>query len=317
MVSVLKRPRFFHDNIVSMQDLTRKDIEIVLKLAKKFEKMSKVQKSRLLKGKRILTLFLEPSTRTRLSFEAAALNLGAQILSVSDSKSSSFSKGETLEDTVKICSMYSDLIVLREPDSTNLGFVLNSSTVPIINAGNGFDEHPTQALTDLFTIQKRFGRLTGLNIAFVGDLKFGRTVHSLSFALGKFPRNNFFLVSPKGLEMPKNFLKELDKTIEFSKHSTLNGLISKLDVLYMTRLQRERFKSKSDYKKFEKSFTLKKEMLNCAKKSLTIMHPLPRVEELPKDLDLTKHAYYFEQASFAIFVREALLFLLLKKRNGR
>ena len=316
MAAKLKKPHFSLKNAISMNDFSCGDIEAVLSLAKRLESKPRKLKSSALKEKIIAALFFEPSTRTRLSFEAAAFNLGANVLSVSEAGFSSVKKGESLEDTIKTVALYSDVIVVRSPQEKAALKASKISRVPVINAGSGSDEHPTQALTDLFAIKKRFGKLSRLKIGMLGDLKHGRTVHSLALALAKFPKNRFYFIAPKGLEMPSEILKRLKGKSIVSSHSSIEKVLPGLDILYVTRLQRERFSSAKAFKRFEKAFIVKPSSLKNAKKSLAVMHPLPRTNELPASIDSLPYAYYFEQAACGVPVREALLMLLCNKKRG-
>jgi|SRR5436190_2356175 len=296
-------------DIISIRDLSEIEIKTILNLAKKFKK--KLPKKYLL-NKIIAHCFFEPSTRTRLSFETATLRLGGQIIGFSGSKNLSIKKGENLQDTIKTISCYADLIIIRHSLEGSARLAAEVSDKPIINAGDGANQHPTQALSDLFTLQEAQGDLEGLSIAFVGDLKYGRTVHSLVQLCALF-NMRLFLVSPSILGLPEIICDELKhKGIRFSFHANLDEVISKIDILYMTRLQQERF-TQSEHQLFEKQYILTLDKLKKVKSNLNILHPLPRGLEIDKTIDETPYALYFKQVTNAIYVRQAVLSLLLEK----
>lgn len=261
------------------------------------------------------TLFFEPSTRTRLSFESAMQRLGGQVLGFSDSAQSSATKGESLQDTIKVMDGYCDVMVLRHPKEGAATLAAENSSVPVINGGDGGHQHPTQTLTDLFTIITRIGRLDNLNLALCGDLKHGRTVHSLLLALSRYENNTFTLISPPELEIPKYLREQLEKAGAniVVKHRLED--LEKIDILYMTRIQKERFFNEEDYLKLKDSFILKKSMLEKAKESLLVLHPLPRVNEIHPDVDSDPRAGYFLQAHLGVYIRMALIYSLLKGGN--
>lgn len=279
----------------------------VLDRAKQMQEMPSEKKRAFLQGKTVATLFFEPSTRTRLSFETAAQNLGANIIGFSSKKTTSAEKGETLSDTIKMVESYADIIVMRNPVDGSARRAAEISSKPVVNAGDGSNQHPTQTLLDLYTIQKAFGRLDDLNIGMVGDLKYGRTVHSLAIALKNFENINLFLVSPESLKMPANILEDCCKKMRIRESSELESILPELDVLYVTRIQKERFPDPLDYEKVKDAYIIAPELLKKAKKKLKIMHPLPRVNEISTAVDSTPHALYFEQAANGIPVREAVL----------
>ena len=295
-------------SLVSINDYTKEEWIKILDLAEKFEKNS-VQP--MMEGKVIASLFFEPSTRTRLSFESAINKLSGRVIGFTDASSSSTKKGESLKDTIKTVANYSDLIIMRHPIEGSARYASEVSNVPIINAGDGANQHPTQTLLDLYSIRKTQGSLDNLNIFLVGDLKHGRTVHSLIMALADFnPIFNF--VSPKQLMIPdeyKIFLKE--HGIKFYEHREFTNIISEADIVYMTRVQRERFQDPIEYEQTKNSYLLKKSMLKNVKDNLKIMHPLPRVNEINEDIDNTKEAYYFTQALNGVYVRQAIMTLML------
>lgn len=296
-------------DIISIRDLTLNEVNNILKLAKTIEK--KVPKS-YLTGKIIAHCFFEPSTRTRLSFETATLRLGGQVIGFSDIESTSIKKGEDLQDTIKTISCYADLIVIRHPFEGVARLAAEISDKPIINAGDGTNQHPTQALADLFTIKETQKNLDGLSIAFVGDLKYGRTVHSLVQLCALF-NMRLFLVSSPLLSLPKIICDELKhKGIRFSFHENLDDVISKIDILYMTRLQHERF-TQPEHQLFKNQYVLTLDKLKKVKNNLRILHPLPRGREIDKIIDETFYALYFKQVVNAVFVRQAILALLLDK----
>jgi len=295
-------------SLVSIEDLTREEILLVLKRA---EEMKKKAPKEHLRGKILASCFFEPSTRTRLSFEAAMIRLGGSTIGFSDSGSTSAKKGESLHDSMKVIGHYADILVVRHPSEGAARAASEATDKPVLNAGDGSNQHPTQTLLDLFSIKESQGKLKGLNIAFVGDLKFGRTVHSLSLACAHFDMRLFF-VSPEQLSLPDGIGHALKKQgIKFSFHRTMDEVLGKADILYMTRIQKERFDA-SEYEKCKDAFILKREMLAKAQKNLKILHPLPRVNEIEPEVDKTPHAYYFQQAANGLFVRMALLSLILE-----
>lgn len=295
-------------SLISIHDITKEDYIKVLDLAEKFEKN---QRQGILKDKVISTLFFEPSTRTRLSFESAAGYLGASIIGFTDVATSSVKKGETLKDTILMVSSYSDLIVMRHPKEGSARYASEVSSVPIINAGDGANQHPTQCLLDLYSIRKTQKKLDNLNIAFVGDLKYGRTVHSLVQALTNF-KTTFHLVSPVELKLPssvKQYIK--DAKLDYHQYTEMADVIPQVDILYMTRIQQERFSDPLEYERVKNVYILRNKMLDDSKRNLRVMHPLPRVNEITTDVDENKKAYYFQQAKNGVFVRQALLSLIL------
>ncbi|OFY62289.1 MAG: aspartate carbamoyltransferase [Bacteroidetes bacterium RBG_13_43_22] len=295
-------------SLVSIDDFSKKEIIDILDLAEEFEKQP-VRK--LLEGKVIATLFFEPSTRTRLSFESAINRLGGKIVGFSDSSSSSVTKGETLHDTIKMVSSYSDLIVIRHPVEGSARFASEVASVPVINAGDGANQHPTQTMLDLYSIRKTQGTLDNLNIFMVGDLKYGRTVHSLMMAMSRW-NTTFNFISPEELKMPDEFKLYLDNMgLKYYEHSDFSDIISKADIIYMTRVQKERFSDPIEYEKVKNVYVLKNEMLKNTKSNMRILHPLPRVNEIHTDVDANPKAYYFDQALNGVFTRQAILCTLL------
>jgi len=296
-------------SLVSIDDLTTEEVLNILDLAGEFEKNPSQP---LLSGKVIATLFFEPSTRTRLSFESAISRLGGRIVGFSDSSSSSVSKGETLHDTIKMVSNYSDLIVMRHPVEGSARFASEISSVPIINAGDGANQHPTQTLLDMFSIRKTQGTLENLNIFMVGDLKYGRTVHSLMMAMSRW-NTTFNFISPEELKMPDEFKLYLENLgLKYYEHSDFTDIISRADIIYMTRVQKERFSDPIEYEKVKNVYVLKNSMLRNTKPNMRILHPLPRVNEIHTDVDSNPKAYYFEQALNGVYTRQAILCKLLE-----
>jgi len=295
-------------SLISIHDITKQDYVKVLDLAEKFEKN---QRQQILNDFVIATLFFEASTRTRLSFESAASYLGARVIGFTDAATSSVKKGESLKDTILTVSNYSDLIVMRHPKEGSARYASEVSPVPIINAGDGANQHPTQCLLDLYSIRKTQKKLDNLHVAFVGDLKYGRTVHSLVQALTNF-NTTFHLVSPEELKLPssvKQYIK--DAKLDYYQYTEMDEVISKVDVLYMTRIQQERFSDPLEYERVKNVYILRNKMLEGAKRNLRVMHPLPRVNEITTDVDENKMAYYFQQAKNGVFVRQALLSIIL------
>jgi len=295
-------------SLISINDYTKEQQIHVLDIAEDFEKNPR---QRLLENYVVATLFFEPSTRTRLSFESAASYLGGKIIGFSDTSSTSVQKGESSRDTIMTVANYSDVIVMRHPKEGSARFASEVSKVPIINAGDGANQHPTQCLLDLYSIRKTQGKLDGLNIAFVGDLKYGRTVHSLVQALCQF-NSTFHLVSPTELKLPSSVKMHIkEKNLEYFQYTELDEVIPKVDILYMTRIQKERFSDPMEYEKIKNSYVLRNDMLQKTKNNLKIMHPLPRVNEIDEDVDDNKRAYYFQQALNGVYVRQALLTSIL------
>ncbi|MDO8898497.1 MAG: aspartate carbamoyltransferase [Bacteroidales bacterium] len=295
-------------SLVSINDYSKEEIIKILDLAEEFEKNPRQET---LKGKVIASLFFEPSTRTRLSFESAVQQLSGSIIGFASADTSSVSKGESLKDTILTVSNYSDLIVMRHPVEGSARYASEVSPVPIINAGDGANQHPTQCLLDLYSIRKTQGTLDNLDITFVGDLKYGRTVHSLAIALCHF-NTRFHLVSPVELKLPsavKRHIKEAK--LQYEQYTSLNEVIDASDIIYMTRIQRERFPDPLEYEKVKNVYNLNNSMLSGSKDNLRILHPLPRVNEISIDVDTNAKAYYFEQALNGVYVRQAILASIL------
>ncbi len=295
-------------SLVSITDYSQDEMLQILDLAGEFEKNPH---QNVLEGHVVATLFFEPSTRTRLSFESAVNRLGGRIIGFSDSSSSSVSKGETLKDTILTVSNYSDLIVMRHPLEGSAKYASEVSPVPIINAGDGAHQHPTQTLLDLYSIRKTQGRLENLKICMVGDLKYGRTVHSLLIALSNF-NPIFIFIAPEELKMPDEYKTLLDaKGIEYYEYKDLADNMKDADIVYMTRVQKERFSDPLEYEKVKNVYILRNSMLGNTKPNMKILHPLPRVNEINYDVDPNPKAYYFQQALNGVFTRMAIISKIL------
>ena len=299
-------------HLISPLDLSPDELSDLLDLAQDIYSAPK-KYSHCCAGKKLATLFYEPSTRTRLSFEAAMLNLGGSVLGFSSADSSSAAKGESVADTIRVMSFYADICAMRHPKEGAPIVASMHSSIPVINAGDGGHNHPTQTLTDLLTIKSLKGHLDGLTIGFCGDLKFGRTVHSLINAMVRYPNTKFVLISPKELQVP-TYIKEetLDPlNIPYEETTNLEEALPKLDILYMTRVQKERFFNEEDYIRLKDTFILDKQKMQLAKEDMLVLHPLPRVNEISTDVDDDPRAVYFEQANFGVYVRMALIMTLL------
>lgn len=292
-------------DLISITDYSKEDYLRIMELAADFENNPN---QRLLEGKVAASLFFEPSTRTRLSFETAINRLGGRIIGFTDAGSSSVSKGETLHDTTRMVSNYVDLIVMRHPLEGSARYAAEVADVPVINAGDGANQHPTQTLLDMYSILKTQGTLDNINIFMIGDLKYGRTVHSLLMALSEFENPIFNFIAPDELAMPeeyKLFLK--DKGIRYFEHTEINENINHADIIYMTRVQKERFMDPIEYEKVKNVYILRNNMLENTKPNVRILHPLPRINEIHPDVDSNEKAYYFEQARNGVFVRQAII----------
>ncbi len=301
-------------HLISPQDLTVKEIDDLIALARDIYSNPKKYADSC-RGKKIATLFYEPSTRTRLSFEAAMLNLGGTVLGFSSADSSSAAKGESIADTIRVISGYADICAMRHPKEGAPHVASMHSSIPVINAGDGGHNHPTQTLTDLLTISMLKGRLNNLTIGCCGDLKFGRTVHSLINAMARYTGIKFVLISPDELRIP-NYLRTetLDaNNIPYVETKNLEEVMPELDILYMTRVQRERFFNEEDYIRLKDSFILDAEKMKLGKPDMLVMHPLPRVNEIATDVDDDPRAVYFKQANFGVYIRMALILTLLKE----
>lgn len=300
-------------HIISMKDFSRDEIDIILKRAQDFEPVARGKKSSLLSGKILATLFYEPSTRTRLSFETAMKRLGGEVIDMGTIESSSVAKGETLADTIRVIGNYADAIVLRHPREGAARMAAEYSRVPVLNAGDGAGHHPTQTLLDLYTI-RRESSLSKLRIALVGDLKYGRTVHSLAYALSLY-QADMTLVSPKQLQMPDVIKKDLKKQgASIGETTKIEDVLGDIDVLYVTRIQKERFPDPAEYQKVAGIYRVTEELLEKAPDNLIVMHPMPRVDEIDPAVDKTRFARYFEQSFYGVPVRMALLAMAMEAK---
>ncbi len=299
-------------SLIDPMDFNTEELEEIFVLARDIIKEPE-KYIHLAEGKLLATLFYEPSTRTRFSFEAAMLRLGGKVIGFSEPNSSSVSKGETVADTVRVVDCYADIIAMRHPKEGSPKVASMYSKVPIINAGDGGHQHPTQTLTDLLTIKEIKGSLSGMTIGLCGDLKFGRTVHSLIKALSRYDNNKYVLISPYELKLPDYIKKEVlaKNNIEFVEAQKLEDVIGKLDILYMTRVQRERFFNEEDYIRLKDSYILDRSKLDNAKEDMIVLHPLPRVNEIAYEVDEDKRACYFTQAQYGMYARMALIAKLL------
>ena len=295
-------------SLISIEDFSKEEILHILDVAKEFEAC---REQSFLAGKVIACLFFEPSTRTRLSFEAAVTRLGARVIGFPDNRNTSQTKGETLEDTIRIVSNYVDMIVMRHPQAGAAAVAASVASVPVVNAGDGANQHPTQTLLDLYAIQKTQGRLDGLNFNLVGDLKYGRAVHSLVDAL-RFFRPRFTFTSPEELGMPRKYIEMLDcEHIPYVLAERIEEHVHECDILYMTRVQQERFPDQEEYEKVKDVYRLTAAMLGTVKPNMKILHPLPRVGEIATDVDSTPYAWYFQQAGGGMYIRMAIIAYLL------
>lgn len=299
-------------HVISPLDLTVQELEYILTLAEDILAAPDKYKD-ICHGKKLATLFYEPSTRTRLSFEAAMMNLGGNVLGFSSADSSSAAKGESVADTIRVISSYADICAMRHPKEGAPLVASQYSSIPVINAGDGGHNHPTQTLTDLLTIKKLKGRLDNLTIGVCGDLKFGRTVHSLIRAMIRYKNIRFIMISPEELRIPDYLKKEvLDaQNIPYNEVSVLEPVMPELDLLYMTRVQKERFFNEEDYIRLKDSFILDSKKMKLAREDMLVLHPLPRVNEISTEVDDDPRAVYFEQAKYGVYVRMALIMTLL------
>ena len=306
----MKKKQIRH--LIDIKDFTKEEINELIEVANDII-TNKDKYSKLCDGKILATLFFEPSTRTRLSFESAMIRLGGKVLGFSESSSSSTAKGETLADTICVVSGYADIIAMRHPKEGAPMVACKKSMVPIINAGDGGHNHPTQTLTDLLTIKREKKRFNNLTIGLCGDLKFGRTIHSLIAAMSRYDNIKFVLISPDELKLP-DYMKEIldEKKIKYVETTNIEEHMNQLDILYMTRVQRERFFNEEDYLRLKDFYILDKEKLTNAKKDLCILHPLPRVNEISTDVDDDERAKYFIQAYNGVYIRMALILKLLE-----
>ncbi|MBP2172377.1 aspartate carbamoyltransferase [Methanococcus voltae] len=300
------------DHLISTRDINKNEISNILKIAEEMENLLEEKKPcEFMKGKLLATLFYEPSTRTRLSFETAMKRLGGNVIGFTDAKSTSVTKGETLRDTISVIGGYADLIVIRHPYEGASRLASECSKIPVINAGDGSNQHPTQTLLDLYTIKREIGKIDNLNIAFIGDLKYGRTVHSLCQALSLFENVNIRLISPKELKMPQEIIEDIKSKVSLEEMEEMD--LENIDCIYMTRIQKERFPDPNEYHKVKGIYKLNKSQVE--NKKVIVMHPLPRVDEIEQELDSLEQSVYFKQSFYGIPVRMAILKLLYKSNN--
>jgi aspartate carbamoyltransferase len=306
---------WYGKDIISVKQFKREDLEYIFGVAHEMRGMvERVGTFDLLKGKILANLFYEPSTRTSSSFTAAMERLGGSVIPINEVKYSSVSKGESLPDTVRTLECYADVIVLRHPETGSAAIAAKAAHKPVINAGDGVGEHPTQALLDTFTIREELGRLDNLNVTMLGDLKYGRTVHSLARLLSTFSGIKLNYVSPEILRMPKEVMEEVaEKKVPQTEHSSLEQALPETDVLYVTRVQKERFEDPADYEKVKGAYVIDPAVMKAAKKDMIVMHPLPRVTEISMDFDEDPRAAYFRQMEYGLYVRMALLAMVLGK----
>ena len=303
---------FYGKDIISIKDFTRRQLEEIFEATDRLMGLEPSVRREICRGRTLGYLFYEPSTRTRLSFEAAMASVGGSSIGISDVSSSSIQKGESLSDTVRITSIYSDVLVLRHPMDGSSRFAAEISQMPVINAGSGTEEHPTQAIQDLFTIKKEKKMIDGLKIGIAGDLKYGRTVYSLLYGLGNYDVD-VHLFSPESLKIRTDSVYEIKKKMGFTESNDIEDHIDELDVLYVTRIQKERFPDEEEYLKVKGSYTVGLDTLRQMKDDAIILHPLPRTDEISPEVDSTKNARYFEQAKYGMHVRSALLGLTLNR----
>ncbi|MCW4037360.1 MAG: aspartate carbamoyltransferase [Candidatus Bathyarchaeota archaeon] len=296
-------------DIVSIRDFNRDEVEHVLNVARLMEPLT-MGGSKMLDGKVLSNIFFEPSTRTRLSFESAILKLGGNYISIPESQVSSVVKGENLVDTIRVLENYADVIVLRHFLEGAARLASEVAVVPVINAGSGGGEHPTQAMLDLYTMERELGTIDGLSVALVGDLKYGRTVHSLAYALSLYD-TTLYLVSPKTLEMRREIVNDVSNEVTVVETNEVGDVIPNVDVLYVTRIQKERFPDQEEYEKIKGVYRISSNTLQNAKSNLIVLHPLPRVDEVTSDVDYTPHARYFKETWYGLVTRMALLCLVL------
>ncbi|ABX13582.1 aspartate carbamoyltransferase [Nitrosopumilus maritimus] len=305
---------FYQKDIISIKDFSKDQLEQIFQSTDKIISLDPIDRREICKGKTLGYLFYEPSTRTRLSFEAAMASIGGNSLGISDITSSSTQKGESLADTVRIISIYSDAMVLRHPLDGSSRFAAEVSDKPVINAGSGTEEHPTQAIQDLYTIKKEKKKIDRLKIGIVGDLKYGRTVYSLLHGLGNYDVD-VRLISPESLRIRSDSTYEIKQKLDYTESTNIEDHIDELDVLYVTRIQKERFPDEEEYLKVKGSYVVGLDLLKQMKDDSIILHPLPRIDEISTDVDKTKNAKYFEQAEYGKYTRAALLGLTLNE-NG-
>ena len=302
---------FSQNDIISIRDFSKDDLDQIYSKTDEIIKMNPEQRREIARGKTLGYLFFEPSTRTRLSFQSAMALIGGTSFGFADSTSSSIQKGESLADTVKIMAGYADAIVLRHSLDGSSKFAAEISDKPIINGGSGTEEHPTQAIQDLYTIRKELGKIDGKNIGIVGDLKYGRTVYSLLYGLSNYDVN-VHLISPESIKIRSDSTYNLKQNLTFTESENLDDHIEDLDVLYVTRIQKERFPDEEEYVKVKGSYVIGQDVVNKMKEDAILLHPLPRIDEISTDVDSAKQAKYFQQAEYGKFARAAILSLLLQ-----
>jgi aspartate carbamoyltransferase catalytic subunit len=300
---------FTNRDIISIKDFTREEIDHVLEVSRAMEPLAK-SSSEMLSGKELATLFFEASTRTRLSFEASMHKLGGSVIGFAEPEKTSIKKGENLADTIRVVEKYSDVIVLRHPLEGAARLAAEFSNVPIINAGSGSEEHPTQAMLDLYTILREKGKIDDLNITLLGDLRYGRTVHSLAYALSLY-NVKLNLISPNLLRMRREVLETIKDKLKIVEKNEISEIVSETDVLYVTRIQKERFPDIAEFAKVKGAYRIDLSSLKNAKENLIIMHPLPRVDEIAVEVDGSSYARYFQQVQYGVVVRMSLLALIL------
>jgi len=303
---------FFQKDIISVRDLDKQKLELIFDSTNKILEIKPNERREIARGRTLGYLFYEPSTRTRLSFESAIASIGGTSFGISEILSSSTQKGESLADTVKIMSIYSDVLVLRHPLDGSSRFAAEISSKSVINGGSGTEEHPTQAIQDLFTIKKEKKKIDGLKIGIVGDLKYGRTVYSLLYALGNYDVD-VHLISPESLKIRSDSTYEIRKRLSYTESTDIDEYIDELDVIYITRIQKERFPDEEEYIKVKGSYVIGMDFVNKMKDDAIILHPLPRLDEISTEVDKTKQARYFKQAEYGMYTRAALLGLILNE----
>lgn len=307
--------KFFGQDIISIKDFDRQRLEYIFEATEKIIGMTPTARREIARGKTLGYLFYEPSTRTRLSFESAMALIGGTSLGIADINSSSAQKGESLSDTVRIMSIYSDVLVLRHSLDGSSRFAAEISKTPVINAGSGTEEHPTQAIQDLFTIKKEKKKISGLKIGVVGDLKYGRTVYSLLYGLGNYDVK-VYLISPDSLKIRPDSVYDIKQRLSFTESTNIEDCIDELDVIYVTRIQKERFPDQEEYLKVRGSYVIGLDLLQKMKKDAIILHPLPRLDEISIQVDSTPHAKYFQQAEYGKYTRAAMLGLILNENKS-
>ena len=308
----MKENDFFNRDIVSIKDFTKSELEFIFETTDNIGKLKPRERGELATSRTLGYVFYEPSTRTRMSFEAAMASIGGSSIGIFEPRSSSIEKGETLYDTIRTVDLYSDVIVLRHQLDGSSRLAAEISSHPVINAGSGSEEHPTQAMLDLYTIKKVKNRIDGLKIGILGDLKYGRTVYSLMYALANY-NVEIFLISPQSLRIRQDSIYGLSDKMTISEYTDFDDIAPKMDILYVTRIQRERFPDAQEYEKVKGAYTVDKIMLPRLRHDVCIMHPMPRLDEISREIDFTENAIYFKQASYGKELRAALLSLILNE----